>query len=312
MPSKRSSEIRDAADEVPGELMDTHEVAKYLKVKERKIYELLRERRIPCTRVTGKWLFPRRLIDEWLRQNSDYGAAEAGTLTASPPVIAGSHDPLLDWCLREAHCGLAMMPGGSQDGLLKLAARQAIAAGIHLRDEQTGEYNVPHVRRELAGQDIVVIEWAWREQGLVVANGNPLGIQGVADLAAGKARVIARQPGAGSQVLFEHLLSAAGMRKQDLNLLAAPARSETDVGLAVIEGRADAGIAIAAVAASLRLDFVPLTRERYDLAVRRRDYFEPPFQAFLAVTRTAAFAERAKALGGYDLSGLGTVRHNGP
>lgn len=311
-PSKRGSEAAAEGGDPRSQLMDTHEVAQYLKVKERKIYDLLRERRIPCTRVTGKWLFPRDLIDEWLRRNSDLPGDLGAFSGPVPPVISGSHDPLLDWCLREAHCGLAMMPGGSHDGLVKLAAGQAMAAGVHILDTETNEYNLPAVRRELAGEKVVALEWAWREQGLVVATGNPLGIRGVADLKAKRARVVARQAGSGSQTLFEHLLTVAGVTADQLNLLPAPARSETDIGLAVTEGRADAGLAIAAVARSLRLDFVPLQRERYDLVLRRRDYFEPPFQAFLAVTRSPAFAERAAALGGYDLSGLGTVHYNAP
>ena len=126
------------------------------------------------------------------------------------------------------------------------------------------------------------------------------------------ARVIPRQPGAGSRMLLEHLMAEAGLAEGDAALLDPPARNQTDVALAVAEGRADAGVAVAAAARPLKLDFLPLFAERFDLAVWRRDYFEPPLQALFAFARTKAFAERAAALGGYDLSGFGTVHHNGP
>lgn len=299
----RQEDARPAA----GDMMDTHEVAEYLRVKERKVYELVRDRRIPCVRVTGKWLFPRALIDEWLISQAD----RAGTpmRRQAPPVIAGSHCPLLDWALRESGCGLAMLPGGSLDGLAKLAAGEAQVALVHILDPERCEYNIPAVRA--AGlADAVVIEWAWRTQGLVVGPGNPLGLAGVADLRTSRARVVPRQQEAGSRVLLEHLLRQAGIAWDDIAMLDPPARSETDVGLAVQEGRADAGLAVEAVARSLRLGFVPLARERADLVLHRRDYFEPPVQRLLALARTPAFADRAAALGGYDVTGLGTVQFN--
>lgn len=287
----------------PAEMMDTHEVADYLRVKERKIYELVRDKKIPCARVTGKWLFPRALIDEWLIAQTE--RPETLARRNAPAVIAGSHDPLLEWCVRESGCGLALSTGGSLDGLAKLAAGEAAMALVHLPD------NVAAIREALPDQPVVAIEWARREQGLVVAPGNPLAIGALTDLAGTGARVICRQAEAGTQVLFERLLAEAGLRPDALRLVDGPARSETDVGLAVLEGRADAGLAVAAVGRTLRLDFVPLHRERCDLVLGRRDFFEPPCQKLLATAHSPAFAERAAALGGYDVSGLGTVRYNG-
>ena len=154
------------------------------------------------------------------------------------------------------------------------------------------------------------MEWARRRQGLVVAAGNPLEIAGVADLAG--RRVVARQAGAGSRVLLDHMLEKAGMADGSVTLLAGPARSEADVALAVGEGRADAGLAIEGVARQHRLGFVAVADERYDLALWRRDVFEPPVQRLLTFAATAAFRERAADLGGYDLSGFGRIHRNGP
>lgn len=292
-------------------MMDTHQVASYLRVKERKVYELLKERRIPCTRVTGKWLFPKTEIDAWLRRNSApaTGGARAG---AAAMVVAGSHDPLLEWSLREVAGGLAVLPGSSSDGLARIAAGEAAVAGIHLLDPESGEYNRPQARQALSDRNVVLVEWAWRQQGLVVAPGNPLEITAMADLVRHQARIAMRQEGAGSRVLFDRLWTEAGLAGQAPVVAAHTVRSETDVGLAILEGAADAGLAVASVAQSLRLGFVPLCRERFDLVIDRQAYFEPPVQALLAFARTAEFAARAEALKGYDIAGIGGIRWNAP
>lgn len=290
--------------------MNTREVAEYLRIKERKVYDLVRARKIPCSRVTGKWLFPKPLIDQWVAQKTDY-ADTAQPRAAPPPVVAGSHDPLLDWAIRESHCGLAALPGGSLDGLKRLAEGEAMVAGMHVHDADSGDFNLPLIRQTLARDDVVVIEWAWRTQGLVTGPGNPLGLKTLADLRERKARLMQRQHEAGSQILLVHLLSETGIRLGDLQRLPKPALSENDLGLAIVEGKADVGLAIQAVATQFRLDFVPLARERFDLVMRRRDYFEPPVQKLLTFAREPAFAARARDLAGYDVSGLGRVAWNG-
>ncbi len=293
----------------PREMMSTREVAEYLRIKERKVYDLVRARKIPCSRVTGKWLFPRRLIDLWVARNTEYGPT-GGSARPAPPVAVGSHDPLLDWALRESHCGLALLAEGSLDGLRRLAGGEAVFAGLHVLDADSGEYNVPLVREALAGLDMVLIEWAEREQGLVTAPGNPLGLASLADVKRQRARVISRQPEAGSQMLLVHLLWESGIKLADLNVTAHAALSESDLGLAVLEGKADVGLAVRAVAHQYRLGFVPLRRERFDLVMRRRDYFEAPVQALLGFARTPTLTTRAIELGGYDVGRLGQVRWN--
>ena len=307
----------DASSSPPGQdFLTTKEVADYLRIKERRVYDLVRRRAIPCTRVTGKWLFPRALIDLWLAEG-----AEGERPVRPPPVLAGSQDPLLEWAVKESGCGLASLHGGSLDGIKRFAEGQAVAAGLHLFDAESGDFNLPALRANLAGpvlarQGVILIEWARRRQGLVVAAGNPRGIAALDDLKAGLKtgglRVMRRQREAGSHLLLAHLLEEAGLSFDDLELCAETARGETDLGLAILEGRADAGLAVEAVAGTLKLGFVPLMEERYDLLLRRRDFFEPPFQALLGFARGPAFAARAAGMGGYDITALGTVHYNGP
>lgn len=289
--------------------LTTREVADLIRLKERKVYDLVATGSIPCVRVTGKLLFPRALVDAWLARHAEYREG-VETLLSRPGICAGSHDPLLDWALREAGTGLAVKFGGSLAGLGALAEGGAQMAGVHLAEAGGSAWNVEHVKRALPGQPVVLIEWAQRQQGLVVAPRNPLKLKGVADLAG--RRVVGRQREAGAFVLLEQLLAAASVTFGSLKLVPEPALTEADLAAAVAEGRADAGLGIAAVAHQYRLGFVPLVVERYDLAVWRAAYFDAPAQKLLAFARSDRFADRARALTGYDIGGLGTVHYNAP
>ena len=293
------------------DMMNTKEVATYLRIKERKVYDLVRTRSIPSTRVAGKWLFPKALVDLWILRNTRCDPAIEGQNRPNA-VIVGSHDPLLDWAARESGCDMALLSGGSLDGLRRFAAGEATVCGLHVFDAESQSYNVAAVRNTISDMDVVLIEWAWREQGLIVAKGNPMRLNTVKDLRERGARFAGRQEAAGSRVLLEYLLSKNGMSAGDIKIASPPALNETDVAIAVSEGKADAGLAIRAVAEQFRLDFVPLHRERYDLAVRRREYFEPGFQHLLAFAQSERFADKAQSLGGYDVSSLGRVVYNGP
>jgi excisionase family DNA binding protein len=291
------------------EFLTTKEVAALLRIKERKVYELVAEHAIPVSRVTGKLLFPRAMVEAWVWRHAEcQGGIEE--LHRRPPVLAGSHDPLLEWALRESGSELAAFFDGSLDGLGRLAAGKAIAAGLHVYEPEAEDWNRGHLERAMAGMPVVLMEWATRVQGLVVPPGNPNGITGLGDL---EGRIlIPRQERSGSHLLLDYLLRKEGLEHTRLELMAPPARSEADVALAIAEGKADAGFAIETVARQFRLGFVPLFRERYDLALWRRDYFEPPLQKLLAFCRGAAFRNRAGELGGYDVAGLGRVHYNGP
>jgi putative molybdopterin biosynthesis protein len=156
---------------------------------------------------------------------------------------------------------------------------------------------------------VVLIEWAWRERGLIVAKGNPLGLEGIADLA--RARMVQRQSQAGSQKLLQRLLADAGIDADASPACDVVARDERDAALAVLDGRGDAALGLSAVAHQLQLDFVPICRERYDLLVWRRAWFDPPMQKLMAFCATPAFTDMANSMGGYEVSGLGKVQFNG-
>ena len=290
------------------EFLTTKEVAALLRIKERTVYDLVKEGSIPVSRVTGKLLFPRELVEAWVRRNAETeGGIEA--VMRPPPVLAGSHDPLLEWAIRESGSGIATFFDGSLDGLSRVGEGKALACGMHVYEPDSEDWNIDHVSQVLQGMPVVVVEWAVRSQGLILAPGNPKSINGIADLAGEK--FIPRQKQAGSYVLLKHLLDEEGLNPATLDLLAPPARSELDVAIAVAEGKADAGLGIEAVARQQRLEFKGLFQERYDLVVWRRDYFETPFQALLRFATSDNFLRRAEEMRGYDISSLGTIRLNG-
>jgi excisionase family DNA binding protein len=289
--------------------LNTAEATRYLRLGERKLYELVAQGRIPCTKATGKWLFPKALLDRWLAAGMIVPDGMAPS--PAPPIAAGSHDPLLEWALRESGSGLALLAEGSEAGLRRLAAGEAMLAGIHLHriEGADDDANVQAVAGNGALADAVLIAWARREQGLVLAPGNPLQLKSIDDVAQRGARITERQAGAGAQALLLRLLRAANLDLTDLKR-AGTARTGDDLALAVREGRADCGIATRAVAATRGLDFVSLAWERFDLVLRRRDYFEPGPQALFKLARSGEFTARAVALGGYDLAESGAVALN--
>lgn len=290
------------------QFFNTAEAAGYLRLKERKLYELVSEGAIPCTKVTGKWLFPKAELDRWLASSL---TRPQGLAAADPmPIVGGSHDPLLEWALRESGSGLATLPEGSEAGLARFASGELLAAAIHLHalDGDEIDANVEVLGKKSVFHDAVLIGFARREQGLVVAKGNPLGLGSVADAAKRRARVAMRPTGAGAQLLLLAILHREKLSLSQLTCVSPPCPTGSDIAQAIRAGRADCGIATCSVANTAGLDFVPIVWERFDLVMHRRDYFRPPLQTFLAFLRTPAMLSRAQELGGYDLAGAGQVR----
>jgi excisionase family DNA binding protein len=288
------------------EYLTTRELAELLRIKERKVYDLAASGRIPCSRAMGKLLFPRHEIESWLARESS-GGVQLKQLRR-PNVLLGSHEPLLEWALRESGCGLATLLDGSLDGLERFARGEGVASGLHLYDPESADWNVAAVKAQFAQAPVALVEFAWRERGLIVTPGS----EGeFADLTTLKGRrVVPRQCGAGSQVLLVQLLAQAGISQSDVAWIST-ARTESEAALAVLEGKADAALGLRAMAEQLRLAFVPLLRERYDLLVDRGAWFEPPLQHLVGFCRSPAFEVKANEFPGYDVGGFGKVHFNG-
>jgi putative molybdopterin biosynthesis protein len=289
------------------QLLTTAEAAAYLRLKERKLYELVADQAIPCTKVTGKWLFPRADLDRWLLAGM---ARPMGVVAADPPpIVGGSHDPLLQWALAESRAGLAILPEGSEAGYRRFLQGDVIAAAIHFHDpnELNKDANVDVGTKEPTLYDAVLIGFATREQGLLVAPGNPLGLASLADAARKSARFALRPEGAGAQLLLLALLRQAGLTIRDLDApLVAP--TGPDIAQAIRANHADCGLATHSVATTAGVGFIPLASERFDLLIRQRDSYRPPLQTFLSLLRQSNFFNRARELGGLDVSQAGSIR----
>lgn len=292
------------------DLLNTSEAAQYIRLGERKLYELVAEGAIPCTRVTGKWLFPREELDRWLRAGLTRPAGMAET--DPPPIVGGSQDSLLEWALRESGSGLATLTEGTESGVRRLVRGEVLAAAIHFHsdiDDATRDANIAAVQAHAALHDAVLVGFARREQGLLLPPGNPENLRSVADVLAKGATMAVRQPGAGAQMLFDVLLKRADIKPRDLNRLDPPCLTGPDLAAAVRSGQADCGIATRAAAKSAGLDFEPLLFENFDLLMRQHSYFQPPMQALLGFLGERRLKDRATDLTGYDVTPAGKIRY---
>jgi excisionase family DNA binding protein len=294
-----------------GQLMNTKEVAEYLGIHEKKVYYLAKGRKIPCTRVTGKWIFPRNLIDQWIEESARGLGRRQRQDERSFLLAAGSDDPSLG-ILRELYTGrltatsLFLATTGSTEGIRAIRDGVADVALAHLLDPLTGEYNLPYLP-ELLPSGAVAVLLFYRELGLVVRPGNPLGIRAVADLARPGLRIINRQQGSGTRLYLDQELARLGINPRQINGYQRHVATHLEVGLKVLRGEADVGVATQTAARLLGLDYSPLTRERFDILIAKERFFFRGVQALLDVVGSREFRTQVEALGGYETSESGRI-----
>jgi putative molybdopterin biosynthesis protein len=302
-------------------LMSTKEVAQFLNVNEKMVYTLVSEKGLPATKITGKWLFPLHLVEQWVENSTiNFPKREAAPPTREGLlVIAGSNDLLLDRAialfntLHPEH--LAVFGNlGSMGGLRALRRGVCHLAASHLLQEDENEYNFEYASREL--QDApAVVNFCRREQGIIVCKENPKKIKAVADLGRPGTRIVNRALGTGTRLLLDRELVKAGVKGEKIEGYVHEVQRHLDVGLEVLCGRADAGPGIRPVAALLNLGFIPLRWERFDLMAARERFFDEGIQRFMGLLHEPKFHRIVKdGLEGYDLSLSGKMvfPHNAP
>ena len=288
-------------------LMTTREVARYLNVNEKMVYTLIAEKGLPATKVTGKWAFPKHLVAQWVENETiNYPKAR----DPLPPyhglvIISGSNDILLDRTLslfnRLYPDHVAVFGNlGSMGGIRALRRNLCHVAASHLLQENDGEYNFGFAREEL-GQLPAVVNFCKREQGILLASGNPKGIRSVQDLGKPGIRIANRPLGTGTRLLLDRELINAGIEGERIEGYGREFQRHLDVGLEILAGRADAAPGIRAVAGLLDLDFIPLRWERFDFLILKERFFEPGVQLFMGLLHEPVFRETAGDLVGYDL-----------
>ncbi|MBI5117302.1 helix-turn-helix transcriptional regulator [Candidatus Poribacteria bacterium] len=295
------------------DLLTTHEVAELLRLNEKMIYALIAEKGLPATKVTGKWLFPKHLVEQWIEnQTINYPR----TTSPIPPyhgllIISGSNDILLDRTIslfNRLHPNHVAVFGnlGSMGGIRALRRNLCHIAASHLLQEDENEYNFGFAEDEL-GEMPAVVNFCKREQGLLVAKGNPKGIRGVTDLGRTGIRIVNRPLGTGTRLLLDNQLQKNGIERDHVAGYDNEMERHLDVGLEVLTGRADAGPGIRAVAGLLNLDFISWGWERFDFIILKDRFFEEGVQLFLGLLHERDSRDLAGDLTGYDLSSCGKM-----
>ncbi len=293
--------------------LTTKEVAKLLKVNEKMVYSLVNEKGLPATKITGKWMFPRRLVEEWLEmnilnfhRNGVEKSADSGRL-----LLAGSDDLLFGRTLslfhKKAHGIVAFFAGLGSMGGIKSLRRGLCHIGVcHLLQDDNNEYNFDFAERE-RDRLPVFVNFSKREQGILLQKGNPKNIRSIADLAQPGVRIVNRPVGTGTRLLLDYEIAKSVVSSSDIDGYQTEVSRHLDVGLAILAGQADAGPAIRPVAGLLDLDFLPLRWERFDLLIAREHFFDQGVQQFLGLLHDPAFRKLADSFVGYDLSLCGTM-----
>lgn len=293
------------------EFLNTREVAGYLGINEKKVYYMAKAGKLPCTMVTGKWVFPKKLIDEWIEESSRGAIQGRKSERRAFLLAAGSDDPALGilrdmYASRRTPASLFMATTGSNGGLAALRDGVADFALAHLLDPETGEYNIPFIRRTIPSE-VAVVPLFHRELGLLVARGNPLGLQTLADLSRTGVWIINRQEGSGTRHYLDQEFSRLGLDGKRIDGYEDSVATHLEVGLKILKGEADAGVATGATARLLGLDFITLTQERFDILIPQERFFSRPIQTLLDVVGSREFRGRVEAMGGYDTSESGRI-----
>lgn len=286
------------------EMLTTKELADLLRLNEKKVYQLVRDGGVPHVRIAGKWLFPRQHVFRWIDENVH---------REKEILIVGSDDILMTRLIslysqdRFPDSMAFYSPVGSSMGLEALAQRKGQACCTHLLDQETGEYNLPVLRRVMSGQRYVVVNLWHRKQGFIVKKGNPLAIRSLEDVIEKKARFVNRNSGAGTRVLMEYLLKTRGLDEKTFPGFNNEVDTHLGVALKIFFDEADVGLGIEYVTHFLGLDFIPVREERFDLVVPRELWHTRNIKEFCAYLNPSRITGLFHVLPGYDFTDTGKV-----
>jgi len=305
----QTTEKSAAADLQPEALprfMSVRQVAGYLHINEKKVYELVRDDKIPATKITGKWVFPRELVDHWLLESSH------GGLFTDRLLLVGSDDPLLARVTLKLAASVgpralvSYSPTGTQLGLGLLAALRADVSGVHWGRDSESHIRHPALLQRFGSHNSWLLVRAFRrEQGLMLRAGLLSSRTTTAALQA-NLRWSLRQDGAGSHRFMQELLAEHDLDETRLHVVD-QSLSEREAAAHVAMGKADAAPGVRACATEFGLDFIPTGWEAFDFALKRGVYFRTLFQKLLDALHEPETRAYASQLGGYDLEPAGEL-----
>ena len=285
------------------EYFTTDELAEFLRIKPRKVYDLVSTDKVPYSRVMGKLLFSKSEISNWI-----YGGQNNISNQKNPPnILLGSHDPLLELAVKQSKSGIAMSFDGSTEGLERFKLNQGIASGLHIYDSDLESWNVPIVKKCLEKQDFVLMEWAKRDRGLIYKPKEKSEKKSINEFLG--QRLVTRQSGSGSDNYFKYICKRENINSSDF-ISTEVTYSENDAVSLILSDKADVTLGLASEAKKHQLGFLHIVTERFDIVVNRISWFEKPFQRLLSFSRSDDFLNTASNFFGYNINDLGTVHFN--
>lgn len=304
---------------MPGEMMNTREVAEYLGINEKQVYALIKAEKIPCTRATGKWIFPKKLIDEWINDDAR-GAAQAkkkSKKVSGAILAAGSNDPNLDILLnlmkqKYPEFYIFTSSTGSTEGLRLLKQGHTDVSWCHLFDPQSGEYNLPFISEYFTDMKVTVVHLFYRELGFITSKKEKMPVKNFKDLARKSTNFINRQKGAGTRIFIDHCLEKENIDPGKIKGYKKEVFTHFEVGLAILSGDANAGIGTVAIAKLLGLPFTPLVKESFDMVLTQEMFFDKGIQAFIDTLTSDEFRNKISPLGNYDFNDSGKIIYSSP
>jgi len=286
------------------------EVAKLFKISKHTVYELIKRGDLRAFKVGNKMRID---PDEVMR----YKQLMETTPKTQPSLansihLAGSHDFLIEHLVKyvaQQNIGLSIQPTyiGSLEGLMMLYRKMCDVAAIHLLDPASKEYNLPFIKQLFVHERITVIRFASREQGLIVAKGNPKNIERFQDLCQDGVVFVNRQQGSGTRFLLDYYLDELGINPEEIDGYTNEEWNHLSTASLISRGTADVALGIQSAASQLNLDFVPIMKEQFDLVFRWTEQNKAALQHLIDLLEFTTFKESLQNKEGYDVSEFGKI-----
>ena len=283
------------------QILSTKEVSAYLNINEKKIYQLVKDCEIPFTRVGGKIIFTQEIIDRWIRQNTEL---------KKNILIAGSDDQLfkeiVDHYNRDSSNTVFCATVGSVNGIKTLKSGQATMSCVHIADQE-GHYSLSFLDRYLNRSDYVVMSLFKRKQGIYLPADNPHAVKSFKDIFAKGLRFANRNQGSGTRILVDQLLKGHKINIQPGTPTPPEAQSHIGAAMKVLSGEADASFGIQNISEMLKLRFIPVFEEPFNLIVPADQWETRVVKNFLDGFDQTRLPMHLQNLPGYDISEIGKI-----
>ncbi|KAA9020001.1 helix-turn-helix transcriptional regulator [Niallia endozanthoxylica] len=292
------------------EIYTPDEVAKLFKISKHTVYELIKRGELRAFKVGNKMRIEQNEVNRYKQQMETTPASRPSA--AHSIRLAGSHDFLIEHLVKYAARqteGLSIQPTyvGSLEGLMMLYRNNCDAAAIHLLDPSSKEYNIPFIKQLFVHEPLTVMRFASREQGLIVAKGNPKNINSLHDLTREDVVFVNRQKGSGTRYLIDYFLAEEGINPQAINGYKNEEWTHFATAALVNGGKADTTFGIQSATENLQLDFIPIVKEPFDLVFRWTKQNKPALKQLIDMLTHTAFKDSIGNKAGYDVSESGTI-----